>query len=48
VFAERYLGSYADNPDIYQHHSVTPPATLMISPDGDLSAELAFVIRECA
>lgn len=46
--AERYLGSHADNADIYHHHSVTPPATLLLSPDGDLSAELAYVTRECA
>jgi len=45
--AERYLGSRADNSDIYEHHSVTPPATLLISPHGDLSAELAYVTREC-
>jgi dipeptidyl-peptidase-4 len=45
--AERYLGSHADNADIYEHHSVTPPATLLISPHGDLSAELTYVTREC-
>jgi dipeptidyl-peptidase-4 len=48
AYAERYLGSRTDNSDVYDHHSVTPPATLLISPDGDLSAELAFVTRECA
>jgi len=46
--AERYLGSRADNSDIYEHHSVTPPATLLISPHGDLSTELAYLTRECA
>ena len=48
AFAERYLGSRADNTDVYDHHSVTVPVTLLLSPDGDLSAELAFVTRECA
>jgi len=47
VYAERYLGTYTDNSDIYHHHSVSPPATLLLSPDGDLNAELAYVTREC-
>jgi dipeptidyl-peptidase-4 len=48
AYAERYLGSHTDNSDIYHHHRVSPPATLLLSPDGDLSAELAYVTRECA
>jgi len=49
AYAERYLGSRADNPDVYDHHGVGPiPATLLISPTGGLSEELAFVTRECA
>ena len=46
--AERYLGSRADNADVYEHHSVTPPATLLISSGAHLSTELAYVTRECA
>jgi dipeptidyl-peptidase-4 len=48
AYAERYLGSHTDNSDIYHHHGVSLPATLLLSPDGDLSAELAYVTRECA
>jgi dipeptidyl-peptidase-4 len=49
AYAERYLGSQADNSDVYHHHRVEPAAAgLLISPAGGLSEELAFVTRECA
>ncbi|MFI7369158.1 prolyl oligopeptidase family serine peptidase [Actinoplanes sp. NPDC049668] len=49
AYAERYLGSLADNADVYEHHRVEPAAAgLLISPAGGLSEELAFVTRECA
>jgi dipeptidyl-peptidase-4 len=49
AYAERYLGSRTDNPDVYEHHAAgPPPPALLISPTGGLSEELVFVTRECA
>jgi dipeptidyl-peptidase-4 len=46
AYAERYLGSRADNSDIYEHHRVDASApTLLISPAGGLSEELTYVTR---
>jgi len=49
AYAERHLGSRADNADIYDHHrSSYSGQRLLISPTGGLSDEVDFLIRECA
>ncbi|GAA2548291.1 prolyl oligopeptidase family serine peptidase [Winogradskya consettensis] len=50
AYAERYLGSRTDNPEIYEHHIAGPtgPALLTVPKSGDLSVEVEFVTRECA
>ena len=48
AFAERYLGSLADSPDIYAHHSLAeelPVAGLLIG-SVSLPDELAFIRGE--
>lgn len=48
-FAERYLGSRADHPEIYDHHAADPPGpALLISPTGGPSEEVEFATREYA
>lgn len=50
AFAERYLGRFADSPDVYAHHSLReeplPDAFTMLPADASRQAEMELIRRE--